>query len=191
MNKLIAGGVATVAVLGVSGASFAATVHHPSLQAGGSAAAVDAAHAGRVVVRSCDSGPVQRVYNRIVNTPSISGEGVDTAVPGAGLVVYGKGTVNVTFSAEDQLRGSTVGENYDWAELEVRLDGVPMQPAGPASDPMAITGAPTYAMNSAQFCAKIGPGRHRIQAFTRITDNGVDDNLSLWLDDYDLRVEQS
>lgn len=188
MKKLIAGGVVTLAVSAVAGASVAATADHRSPQAGGP---LPVSKSAKVSVQRCDSGPAQRVYNRIVNQPSVSGEGPDTPVPGAALVVVGKGTVNVTFSAEDQLRGSTPGENYDWAELEVRLNGVPMQPAGPASDPLAITGSPTYASNAAQFCGKLGRGRNLIQAFTRITDNGNDDNLSLWLDDYDLHVERS
>jgi hypothetical protein len=189
MKKIIVGSVATLAVLGAAGASVAGTTDHRSAQAGGSTAA--AKLAGKVEVQRCDSGPAQRVYNRIVNQPSLSFEGADTNVPGANLVVHGKGTINVTFSAEDQLRGSTEGEHFDWAELEVQVDGVPLQPAGGPGDPMAITGAPTYAMNSAQFCGKLGRGFHKIQVVTRITDNQTDDNLSLWLDDYVLHVERS
>src|SRR5262245_38453060 len=193
MKKIVVCGVATLAIMGVAaGSAVASKPDHRSAQAGGTTA-TSAKRA--VTVTRCDAGPIQRVYNRIVNQPSLSFEGADTPVPGAQLVLnggtVGGGTVNVTFSAEDQLRGSTPGENFDWAELEVRLNGVPLQPAGGAGDPMAITGSPTYAMNSAQFCGKLRPGRNVIQAVTRITDNGNDDSLSLWLDDYDLRVERS
>ena len=66
-----------------------------------------------------------------------------------------------------------------------------MQPVGPPGSPMAITGASTYAMNAAQFCGKIGEGPHRIRVVSRIVDNGNDDTLSAWLDDYVLRVEVS
>lgn len=194
MKKVIVGGVATLAIIGAAGVSFAGTTGHRSAQAGGETATAQLA-AGKVNVQHCDSGPAQRVFNRIVNQPSISLEGVDTPVPGANLVVFGPSvghrTINVTFSAEDQLRGSTEGEKFDWAELEVRLNGVPMQPAGGPGDPMAITGSPTYAMNAAQFCGRIDEGRNRIQVFTRLTDNGTDDSLSLWIDDYTLHVEQS
>jgi hypothetical protein len=190
MKKIIVGSVAALAVLGAAGASVAGTTdHHRSAQAGGSTDT--AKSAGRVDVQRCDSGPAQRVYNRIVNQPSISVEGVDTPVPGANLLLRGKGTINVTFSAEDQLRGSTEGEDFDWAELEVQVNGTPLQPAGGPGDPMAITGAPTYAMNSAQFCGKLGRGPHKIQVVTRISDHQTDDNLSLWLDDYVLHVERS
>jgi hypothetical protein len=188
MKKLIVGSVATLAVLGAAGASVAGTTGHRSAQEGGSLPATAAKTAD---VKRCDSGPAERIYNRIVNQPSLSFEGADNAVPGANLVVRGKGTLNVTFSAEDQLRGSTEGEKFDWAELEVWVDGSRLQPFGGPGDPMALTGSPTYAMNAAQFCGKVDRGRHHIQVVTRLTDNGNDDNLSLWIDDYTLHVEKS
>src|SRR5262245_35234997 len=102
MKKIVVCGVATLAIMGAAGSAVASKTDGRSAQAGG--ATVTAKRA--VTVQRCDSGPVQRVYNRIVNQPSLSFEGADTPVPGArlGLVAPANGgTVNVTFSAEDQL----------------------------------------------------------------------------------------
>ncbi len=193
MKKIIAGGVVALAIMGAAGGAVATKSDDRTAQEGGPIASAQLT-SKTANVKRCDSGPADRIYNRIVNQPSLSFEGADTVVPGTQLVVVGPaggGTVNVTFSAEDQLRGSTPGENFDWAELEVLLNGVPLQPAGGAADPMALTGSPTYAMNSAQFCGRIHHGRNTIKAVTRITDNEHDDSLSLWLDDYTLHVERS
>ena len=196
ISKLVLGGVAAMATVATAGMAVAGTTDNSSAQAGGSTASNAAAAATTTTgVFKCDGGAQKAVYNRIVNQFSTYGEGADFMVPGASLGLLGPrrgtDTLNVTFSAETQLRGSTVNDNFDWAELEVRLDGVPMRPAGPPDSPLAITGSPTYSSNAAQFCGRIGRGFHRIQVVSRVVDNGANDSLTAWIDDYTLRVERA
>lgn len=192
INKFAVAGVAALATIAGAGMASAGSGGGDSAQAGGSDRVGSAAN---VTAFRCDGGAQKAVYNRIVNQPFVFGEGATVAVPGAALALngpfFGADTLSVTFSAETQLRGNASNDQFDWAELEVLLDGVPMQPVGPAGSPMAITGASTYAMNAAQFCGKIREGQHTIRVISRIVDNGNDDALSTWLDDYVLRVEVS
>ena len=192
INKFAVAGVAALATIAGAGMASAGSGGGDSAQAGGSDRVGSAAN---VTAFRCDGGAQKAVYNRIVNQPFVFGEGATVAVPGAALALngpfFGADTLSVTFSAETQLRGNASNDQFDWAELEVLLDGVPMQPVGPVGSPMAITGSSTYAMNAAQFCGKIREGQHSIRVVSRIVDNGNDDALSTWLDDYVLRVEVS
>ncbi|MGH3506613.1 MAG: hypothetical protein ACRDO2_05345 [Nocardioidaceae bacterium] len=192
INKIALAGAAALATIAGAGMASAVSAGGDSAQAGGSDSVGSAAS---VTAFRCDGGSQKAVYNRIVNQPFVFGEGGTVGVPGAGLgltgPVRGADTLSVTFSAETQLRGNASNDQFDWAELEVLLDGVPLQPAGPPGSPMAITGSSTYAMNAAQFCGKIREGQHTIRVVSRIVDNGNDDTLSTWLDDYVLRVEVS
>jgi hypothetical protein len=197
-NKLITGSVIAVATLATAGAAAAGTLGGSSAQAGGEAASKALASSGATSVSAfaCDGGAQKRVYNRSVNSPVVFGETAGfVKVPGAQVLLagpaHGRDTLSVTFSAETQLRGNAANDQFDWSELEVRLDGVPMQPTGGAGDPMALTGSPYYAMNAAQFCGRVGRGVHSITVWQKIVDNGTDNALSVWLDDYLLRVEQS
>jgi hypothetical protein len=56
---------------------------------------------------------------------------------------------------------------------------------------MALSGSPTWNMHSATLCTKIGPGTHRVRAFTNLVDNDADNTLGGWIDDYTLSVEKS
>jgi hypothetical protein len=192
VKKFALVGVAALATIAGAGMASAGSSGGDSAQAGGSD---PAAASAKVRAFRCDGGPQKAVYNRIVNQPIVFGEGADVAVPGASLNLNGPAagsdTLSVTFSAETQLRGNASEDLFDWAELEVLLDGVPLQPVGPPGSPMAITGGSTYAMNAAQFCGKIDKGPHSIRVISRIVDNGNDDALQAWLDDYVLRVEVS
>lgn len=192
--KLIIGGVAIATALSGAGMAAAAGNGERDAQAGGRAPGALAAKADVDVYR-CDGGKQKRVYNRIVNTPFTFGEGPQVSLPGAEATFRGprrgRDTVSVTFSAETQLRNSTDGDKFDWIGLEVLLDGVPMRPVGPPSSVMAISGSPYYAMNAAQFCGKVRRGVHKITVENNLVDNGNNDNLTAWLDDYTLRVEVS
>jgi hypothetical protein len=197
-KKLIAGGVAAVATLATAGVATAGTLNSDTAQEGNAAASSKVAAGSSALVRPmrCDGGFQKRVYNRIVDQPIVFGEAAAfTKIPGAEVSFFGPGkgldTVSVTFSAEAQLRGNVSNDLFDWAELEVRLNGVPMEPAGGPGDPMALTGTSTYNMNAAQFCGKVRRGVNNISAWTKVVDNGNDDAESVWLDDYVLRVEQS
>jgi hypothetical protein len=146
-------------------------------------------------VFSCDGGAQKAVKNRIVSSPFTFGEnpGVDIGIPGAALSIAGPArgtdTLVVTFSGETQLTGSTGTE--DWMGIEVHVDGVPIKPFTAIGDVMALSGSPTWNMHSATFCTKIGPGTHRVRAFTNLVDNDADNTLGGWIDDYTLSVEKS
>jgi hypothetical protein len=143
----------------------------------------------------CNGGAQKAVRTTLDNQFVVFGEGGDFILPGATVTLAGPSvgadTVNVTFSAEAQLRGSTPGDNFDWAEVEVLLDGLPMRPFGPADSPMALNGSPFYHMNTAQFCGRIGAGTHRLQVRLRLADNGTPDTLVEWIDDWVLKAEVS
>jgi hypothetical protein len=153
---------------------------------------------GKVTARTadaiaCDGGKALQLKTRIANAPFTFAEtGVndqDQAVPGAHVVIIGpregRDTVLVTFSAETQLTG---GDVNDWMGLEVHLDGVPINPFTAGSDKLALTGEPSWNSNSMQFCAKVGPGHHRLQAFANLHDSSGSHSLSGWLDDYTFSV---
>lgn len=196
ISKLIIGGVAVVAVASGAGVAAASVGDARSPQAGGATtSAASGLVPDTVNVLRCDGGAQKHVYNRSVNQYSTFGEGASFTVPGAMVGLWGPAvgtdTLSVTFSAETQLRGSAAGDDYDWIGLEVLLDGVPMQPAGPPDSVMAISGSKQYAMNAAQFCGKVRQGPHRITVRSNLVDNGTNDTLTAWLDDYLLRVEVS
>lgn len=146
-------------------------------------------------VFACDGGAQKAVKNRIVSSPFTFSEapGVDIGIPGAAVSIAGPArgtdTLVVTVSGETRLTGST--GTQDWMGLEVKVDGVNIKPFTAAGDVMAISGSSTWNLNSATFCAKIGPGTHRVRAFTNLADFDTDDTLGGWIDDYTLSVEKS
>jgi len=168
---------------------------------GGSHHAQDGGVAARTssvapTVFACDGGAQKAVKNRIVSSPFTFGEaapGVDIAIPGAALAIAGPAagtdTLVVTVSGETRLTGST--GTQDWIGLEVKVDGVNIKPFTAAGDVMAFSGSPTWNLHAATFCAKVGPGAHRVQAFTNLADFDTDDTLGGWIDDYTLSVEKS
>ena len=173
-----------------------------ALAAGGSGGGSNQAQGGTTVeasaptVFSCDGGAQKAVKNRIVSSPftfSEAAPGVDIGIPGAAVSIEGPArgtdTLVVTVSGETRLTGST--GTQDWIGLEVKVDGVNIQPFTAAGDVMAFSGSPTWNMHAATFCAKIGPGTHRVRAFTNLADFDTDDTLGGWIDDYTLSVEKS
>lgn len=193
-QNLIFGGVAATALVLSSGSLALAAGGHGAGSAQDNPASARSA-ATAPTVYQCDGGAQKSVKNRIVSSPFTFAEngGADINIPGAAVAVAGpaSGTdiVTVTFSAETQLRGST--GTQDWMGLEVHLDGVPIQPFTAVGDVMALSGSPTWNAHGATFCAKIGPGLHRIKAVTNLADFDTDDSLNGWIDDYTLSVERS
>jgi hypothetical protein len=192
-KTVIAGGMAAALAASLGGVAVADNV--TSAQAGGRTpltATKTAARIAAVPVAGCSGGAQKSVRSTLSNQPTTFGEGPGVALPGPVVVgpLVGADTLNVTFSAESQLRGGKA-DRFDWVQLEVLLDGTPLQPAGPATSPMALTGSPYYAMTTAQFCGRIGPGRHTLRAQLKIVDNGTNDPLSAWIDDWVLKGEVS
>ncbi|RYP88753.1 hypothetical protein EKO23_02420 [Nocardioides guangzhouensis] len=187
-KKLIATGAL---VLAVSGTAYAA--------AGGANASGDqknaqgrstaAARAASPSVIACDGGRHLSMKSRIVNSPFTFSETAtpdeDRALPGGSLTVTGptsgKDTVLVTVSGETQITGGTA---TDWMGLEVKLDGVNINPFTAAGDVLAFTGEPSWNLNSGQFCAKVGPGRHTVRVYVNLHDDGANSTLGGWVDDY-------
>jgi hypothetical protein len=137
----------------------------------------------------CDGGAAINLRTRIGNSPFIFPETAvpdeDRAVPGASLALTGPSsgtdTYLVTFSAESQITG---GDAQDWMGLELKLDGVNVNPFTAVGDVLAFTGEPSWNHNATQFCAKVGPGAHQFQVYSNLHDTGADHSLSGWLDDY-------
>jgi len=193
-KNLILGAVAGTALVLSSGSlALAAGGNGGSHHAQDGAAARTSAVAPTVF--ACDGGAQKQVKNRIVSSPFTFAEapGVDIPIPGAAVAIAGPArgtdTLVVTVSGETRLTGST--GTQDWIGLEVKVDGVNIKPFTAAGDVMAISGSSTWNLNSATFCTKIGPGTHRVRAFTNIADFDTDDTLGGWFDDYTLSVEKS
>lgn len=188
----LAAAIGTTGTLAAFGGSATATEDNPNPQGRGTAAAsVDEAD---VKVFKCDGGRSVNMRSRIVNRPFTFVEtgtnAEDQAIPGAKLALKGpnrgRDTLLVTFSGESDLDGGT---DADWMGIEVHLDGNPIQPwSNP--DPYAFTGESSWNSHSAQFCVKVGPGKHRLQAFTNLYDGGSASTLDGWLDDYTFVVER-
>jgi hypothetical protein len=188
-------GTAAVTALALSGTGFAMAAGGGGGSQSGEdpSAKVTAAKTGPGVY-TCNGGAQKQTLTKINVNPSTFGEGPDFDVP-IGFAVkgpkHGKDTLNITFSAESQLRGSSANDYFDWMELEVHVDGVPIQPVGPAGSPLAFTGSKEYGSHAAQFCTKIGKGKHRITVVSRLVDNGSADSLTGWLDDMTLNAVKS
>ncbi|CUR60379.1 conserved exported hypothetical protein [metagenome] len=174
---LIAAGAAAI-VASTGGLALANGGGNPQAPAG--AGAETTPHVYR-----CDGGKTVNVRTRIVNTPFTFGETGDLAVPGAKLTFTGprtgKDTVVVTFSGETRLFGA---EADDWMGIEVKLDGVNIQPYTEVGDVMALASDDNWGMHSAQFCTKVGEGQHTLEVFTNTADFATDSSLSGWIDDY-------
>jgi len=185
MKKQVIIGAATVALFASTGGLALANAGDRNAQGGSS---VSARAVGEVNVIKCDGERQKNMRSRIVNTPFQLNEtavGVDTLIPGAQLALNGPAsgtdTMLVTFSGETRLFGA---EQEDWMGIEVKLDGVNIQPYTAAGDVMAINSEDSWNMHSAQFCTPIKPGPHRLQVFTNFQDNGTDNALRSWIDDY-------
>lgn len=91
-------------------------------------------------------------------------------------------TFLVEFTAECQLRGGP--GLFDWLELEVRVDGVPIEPHGDAGDPVALCADDNYNSLGHQFAARLGEGFHEFRVWIKIVDNGTNEALQAWIDDW-------
>ena len=191
MNRhLITVGAATAALAVSSGGLALASAGDRNAQG----AAESARTAAATTVIKCDGGRQKNIRTRIMNTPFQLNEtptGVDTPVPGANLSFAGPAagtdTVVVTFSGETRLFG---GEPDDWMGIEVKLDGANIQPFTAVADVMALNSEDSWNMHSAQFCVTVKPGPHRLQVFTNFQDNGTDNTLRSWIDDYAASFER-
>lgn len=142
----------------------------------------------------CDGGRNLGMQTRINSTPytfsELAVDAADQQVPG--MVVKFKGPKRgtdaflVTFSAESQLTGAST--TSDWMGIETHLDGVPIQPYTAAGDVYAFTSTPNWQSNSAQFCVRVGKGKHQLRVYANLHDGSSNDTLGGWLDDATMSV---
>lgn len=176
-------GISTVFLLGLGGAALAPSYGSPSddklTQQSTSAAAATG-------VKACNGGLQKRLYTRTQANPYSFGgtSNILKAVPGAQVTVTGPSkrldTLLVTFSAETYYSGT------GWMPLEVRDNGVPISPFATNGSPFAFASEPNYQSNSAQFCARIGKGKHKITVHVGTTGGSGE---SGWLDDWTLSIQ--
>lgn len=153
-----------------------------------------AARGGAEGTTRCDGKRNINLKTRINSTPfTFSETGVDAAdqqVPG--MVVKFRGprtgtdTFLVTFSAESQLNGGL--NSADWMGIETHLDGTPIQPYTAVGDVYAFTSSDLWQSNSAQFCVRVGKGKHTLRVLANLHDGSSDSTLSGWLDDATMSV---
>lgn len=137
---------------------------------------------------TCDGGAGKGLLTRLQPEPfAFSGTaGADVAVPGAQVEVRGpkKGTdtLLISFTAETYYSGS------GWMSLEVHKDGVPIGPYADNGSPLALTSQAAYGSHGAQFCTKVGKGRHTLAVQTSTTGDSTTDTG--WIDDWTFSVQR-
>jgi hypothetical protein len=187
-TKLIATGAVLLATSGIAYAAAGATASGEEKNAQGARANVSARTTTSGIIK-CDGGRQLSMHSRIGNKPFTFAETAvpdeDRALPGAALTVTGPArgtdTFLITVSGETQVTG---GDADDWMGIEVKDNGVNIQPYTAVGDVMAFTGEPSWNLNSGQFCVKVGRGVHRFQVYTNLHDSGANHSLNGWVDDY-------
>ena len=196
MNTRLILGATAVTALAVSGAGIAAANAGPGDPQGQGTTARAGAARTTPGVLACDGGRQKSSKTRVYSSPTTFGEGSVTTPPGGSVVVRGPSrgadTLNVTFSGEANLLGSTdVDERWDWMGIEVHVDGSPIQPYTAAGDVYAFASPGGYESNAAQFCTRIGRGDHRVEVKLNLEDGADANTLSGWIDDHTLQVVTS
>ena len=179
--------VAGLAATVLGGAAFTGTAlaSSPSDPAPSQTVSTTKSHARAPLVAACNGGKVKNLRSKSTADPySFAGtSNAMVSVPGAKITVDGpvKGTdtLLVTFSAESYYSGT------GWMGLEVHKDGNPVQPFANNGSPFAFNSANKYVSASAQFCTKVGKGRHTIEPKVGTTGGSGE---SGWLDDYTLSI---
>jgi hypothetical protein len=166
-------------------------------QAGGGApsAGQTASDVSRAAIFTYSGGQQKRVIKKIGDEPFTFGETTSfLELPGSAITVcVPAGTtdlLDVDFSAESRLNGAAYG-SFDWLEIEVRRNGVPMEPHGPSGSPYAFDSSDLYESHAASFAVRAGGGCHTIRVFFKIVDNFDDNVLSAWIDDWNHQVHVS
>ena len=194
-------GIAVITVVGAGGVAAAAGGGTRSSQAGGPMTSVQAGHlkaaAAVAGVKTCTGGAVKKVKQVNDANPQSLSEGTTFTEPNTKITFNGPSsgtdTFFVTFSAEAQLRGSTAGDNFDWIELYLYVDGYPVAPGGGPTDasPLGFHGGPAYSADSAQYCFTRSAGTFHLTVKAVLRDNGTNDVLTAWLDDAALTLVQT
>lgn len=137
---------------------------------------------------ACDGGTQKKVYNRGVNGWISTTEGSNLTIPGSLVKLKGPGSgkdvVTVSFTGTSLISASSEGR------LRVLLDGQPMEPSDPFNGTILYPQG-NYTTQSAQFCAKIGPGGHNVKVVMQAYDYGAAGTAYFYLRDPMLHVETS
>ena len=138
-------------------------------------------------------GPVKRYSARIQDQPTQIGETPGfNLLPGSPIFMsVPAGQVDsfvITFSAECRLFNAS---SEDWVQLEVRRNGVPVEPHTPAGDTMAFCSDNNWNMGSATFITpRLRAGNHTFTVYWRLVDLAPAAVLRGWLDDWTFNVVQ-
>ena len=192
-RTILRAAAATAAGLAVAGTTSIALAADDSGQPGAPRASAAAAPAA---ISTCNGGAGKGLRTRLVTAPSVyyktGTDGAEQPVPGTTFTLRGPrrglDTFLITFSGEAQLEGGVPRE--DWMGLTARVGGRAIAPSNGSSDPLALTGAPSWNSQAVQFCVRLGPGRHRLRITTSLHDNGETTAMMGWLDDYTTSVQR-
>jgi len=136
-------------------------------------------------------GAVKRFAARVQDAPLQIGETAGfNLLPGSPITMsIPGGQIDgfvVTFSAECRLFGASPD---DWVQVEVRRNGVPVEPHTPAGDTMAFCGDDNWNMNSATFVTpRLRAGNHTFTVHWRLVDSAPAGVLRGWFDDWTFHI---
>jgi len=146
---------------------------------------------------SVSGGALRTTAIRIGDEPFTFGEGAFVAVPGASisrvLPAEQIRTYVVTFDAETNLAGA--GGNDDWVELEVRRNGVPLEPHGNGPNVLGFGAGDVFEAHAKTFAIRIRNSTsvnqtHTFTAFVKATDVFANSVLTGGVDDWTFKVDE-
>jgi hypothetical protein len=138
-------------------------------------------------------GGVKRFVARVQDAPIQIGETAGfNLLPGSTTTMtVPAGQVDifvVTFSGECRLFNAS---SEDWVQLEVRRNGIPVEPHTASGDTMAFCSDDNWNTHSATFVTpRVGAGNHTFTVRWRLVDNAPFATLRGWLDDWTFLVQQ-
>ena len=146
---------------------------------------------------SCNGSANLGFRAKISNAPSTTTSTTYVALPGASVTLSVPAASTrifiVSFSAESRLINNPEppAGAASWIELQVRDNGVAMQPQETTS-PLAFASANLYQSNAATFCGTVtnttaATVNHTVSVWWRIVGAT---GLTGWLDDWTLRVDK-
>ena len=144
-------------------------------------------------------GAVRRAVGRVQDAPTQIGETVGfNTLPGSSITMNVRrlqfDSFVVSFSGECRLFGAS---SEDWVQLEVRRNGVRLEPNTPTGDTLAFCSTNSWNSNQATFITprlsggtSLGGTNHTFTVHWRLVDFSPLATLRGWLDDWTLLVTQ-
>jgi hypothetical protein len=194
---LVAGAAAALTVagtaVGTADSSANAPTVAPAARAVPAAFAAVAATGVQKAPINCFGGAQFSTQVRTDTTAHVVGESAAfKRIPGTfaqfGVAAGQVNTAIVTFTAEASLFGlpSTQQQQGDGVLVQIRIDNIPLPPAGD----LYFAHAPLEA-HAAIVCRRFGPGTHTVTVWWRVRDSGPNNALVGLIDDSALEVQVS